>query len=174
MSENTEPGAEDRTGDIDVPDDLSSLLGGGAAPVEFAALITQIAGAEPLAAACSLAQVSADVVPTDVGAIAVLADRSAGAPARAATELSNLIRGVSLILATRSHTQLTMTRWQDGTQGDALAPGLVLAGAPAELEDLLTGTRSPADLDGAVASSSISRRKAMWRLTTAARKARRK
>ena len=65
-----------------------------------------------------------------------------------------------------------MTRWADGAAGDELAPGLVLGSAPEALEDLLTGVRTVADLDGVVASMSISRWKAMRLLTSAARRAR--
>lgn len=173
MSNDSPAEGPDPLDGFEVPDDLSSLMGGGGTEVQFAALITQIAGAQPLAAACSLAQVGADVVPTQVGAIAVLADLDDGAPARSAAELSALIKGVPLILVTRGHEQLTMTRFQNGESGDQLAPGLILSGAPAELEDLLIGIRTVADLDGVVASSSISRWKAMRLLTSAARKARR-
>ncbi|WP_454044134.1 hypothetical protein [Cellulosimicrobium sp. Marseille-Q8652] len=155
---------------LEVPDDLSSLTGGS--EPELVALVTQIAGAEPLAAACSLAQVEADVVATDVGAVAVLRDRSGDAPSVAAAALTTLVKGVPLILVERRGEQLTMTRWSDGAVGDTLAPGLVLGGAPEALEDLLTGSTSVADLDGVVASSSISRWKAMRLLTAAGRRAR--
>lgn len=157
---------------LEIPDDLSSLTAGS--DPELVALVTQIAGAEPLAAACSLAQVEADVVATDVGAVAVLRDRSGDAPARAAAALSTLVKGVPLILVERRGEQLRMTRWSDGAAGDSLAPGLVLGGAPEALEDLLTGSTVVADLDGVVASSSISRWKAMRLLTAAGRRARKK
>jgi len=155
---------------IEIPDDLSGLT--GASDPDLVALVTQIAGAEPLAAACSLAQVEADVVPTDVGAVAVLRDTAGDAPAHAAAALTTLVKGVPLVLVVRSGEQLTMTRWADGVPGDRLAPGLVLGGAPESLEDLLTGTTTLADQDGVVASSSISRWKAMRLLTSAARRAR--
>jgi len=157
---------------IEIPDDLSGLT--GASDPDLVALVTQIAGAEPLAAACSLAQVEADVVPTDVGAVAVLRDRSGDAPARAAAALSTLVKGVPLILVERRGEQLAMVRWADGAPGDVLAPGLVLGSAPEVLEDLITGERAVADLDGVVASSSLSRWKAMRLLTAAGRRARKK
>ena len=75
---------------VEIPDDLSSLT--ASAVPDLVALITQIAGAEPLAAACSLAQVEADVVPTDVGAVAVLRDPAGDAPAHAAAAQSE-VRG---------------------------------------------------------------------------------
>jgi hypothetical protein len=155
---------------IEIPDDLSSLTGSG--EPEFAALITQIAGAEPLAAASSLAQLDLDAVPTSVGAVGVLKDRSGDAPEQAAAAISQLVRGVPLVLVTRTGEQMTAVRFADGVRGDELAPGLVLGGAPENVVDLLTGATSVADLDGVVASTSISKFKAVRMLTSAARKAR--
>lgn len=157
-------------GDLEIPDDLSSLTGSG--EPEFAALITQIAGAEPLAAASSLAQLDLDAVPTPVGAVGVLRDLSGDAPEQAAAAVSQLVRGVPLVLVTRTGEQLTAVRFADGVRGDELAPGLVLGGAPEDVVDLLTGATGVADLDGVVRSTSISKFKAVRMLTSAARKAR--
>ncbi|MBD5788068.1 hypothetical protein IF650_18075 [Cellulosimicrobium terreum] len=161
--------AADGLDGIEIPDDLSGLT--GPSDPDLVVLITQVAGAEPLAAACSLAQVEADVVATDVGALALLRDRSGDAPAQAAAALTTLVKGAPLILVERRGEQLAMTRWSDGAPGDQLAPGLVLGGAPELLEDLLTGSTTLADLDGVVASSSVSRWKAVRLLTAAARRA---
>ncbi|WP_275003738.1 hypothetical protein [Promicromonospora iranensis] len=155
---------------LEIPDDLSSLTGGG--QPEFAAVITQIAGAEPLAAASSLAQLDLDAVPTSIGAVAVLKDLAGDAPEQAAAAISQLVRGVPLVLVTRTGEQMTAVRFADGVRGDELAPGLVLGGAPDNVVDLLTGATSVADLDGVVGSTSISKFKAVWMLTSAARKAR--
>ncbi|MFE7508412.1 MULTISPECIES: hypothetical protein [Promicromonospora] len=157
-------------GDLEIPDDLSSLTGSG--EPDFAALITQIAGAEPLAAASSLAQLDLDAVPTSVGAVGVLRDRSGDAPERAAAAISQLVRGVPLVLVTRTGEQMTAVRFSDGVRGDELAPGLVLGGAPESVVDLLTGATALADVDGVVGSDSISKFKAVRMLTSAARKAR--
>jgi hypothetical protein len=155
---------------LEIPDDLSSLTGSG--QPEFAALITQIAGAEPLAAASSLAQLDLDAVPTSIGAVAVLKDLAGDAPEQAAAAISQLVRGVPLVLVTRTGEQMTAVRFADGVRGDELAPGLVLGGAPDNVVDLLTGATSVADLDGVVGSTSISKFKAVRMLTSAARKAR--
>lgn len=157
-------------GDLEIPDDLSSLTGSG--EPEFAALITQIAGAEPLAAASSLAQLDLDAVPTSVGAVGVLRDRSGDAPELAAAAISQLVRGVPLVLVTRTGEQMTAVRFSDGVRGDELAPGLVLGGAPESVVDLLTGATTVADVEGVVGSDSISKFKAVRMLTSAARKAR--
>lgn len=156
---------------IEIPDDLSSLTGSG--EPEFAALITQIAGAEPLAAASSLAQLDLDAVPTSIGAVGVLKDLAGDAPEQAAAAISQLVRGVPLVLVTRTGEQMTAVRFADGVRGDELAPGLVLGGAPENVVDLLTGATGVADLDDVVGSTSISKFKAVRMLTSAARKARR-
>lgn len=155
---------------LEIPDDLSSLTGSG--EPEFAALITQIAGAEPLAAASSLAQLDLDAVPTAVGAVGVLRDLAGDAPEQAAAAVSQLVRGVPLVLVTRTGEQMTAVRFSDGARGDELAPGLVLGGAPEDVVDLLTGATSVDDFDGVVGSTSISKFKAVRMLTSAARKAR--
>ncbi|WP_418277178.1 hypothetical protein ACNHYB_04445 [Isoptericola jiangsuensis] len=98
--------------DFEVPDDLSSL--GGTPDPALAALITQVADAEALAAACSLAGIEIDAVPTPVGALAILRDRSGEAPQRAAAAISQVVKAVPLILVTRQGEQLTCHRYLDG------------------------------------------------------------
>lgn len=159
-------------GDIEVPDDLSALTQPSADP-DMAVMVTQIAGAEPLAAAASLAGLDLDAVPTEVGALAVLRDTSGSKPDEAAAALSKIARGVPLVQVTRKGEQLTCVRWTDGERGDEISPALLLGGAPEEVEDILTGFAKVTDLDGVVHSGSIGRMKAMRMLTSAARKARR-
>ncbi|MBL0886780.1 hypothetical protein HGK34_10920 [Myceligenerans sp. I2] len=156
---------------LEVPDDLSELTGPSSDP-DMAVLITQIASAEPLAAAASLAGIDLDAVPTEVGALAVLRDPSGSRPDDAASALSQVVRGVPLVQVTRKGEQLTCVRWSDGERGDEISPALLLGGAPQTVEDILTGFAKPADLEGVVASGSIGRMKAMRMLTSAARKAR--
>ncbi|WP_277212835.1 hypothetical protein [Isoptericola croceus] len=158
--------------DIEIPDDLSGL--GASQDPEIAVLITQVATAEPLAAACVLADVEVDAVPTPVGALAVLRDRSGDAPERAAATVSQLVAGVPLILVTRHGEQLTCRRFADGADDGELPAGLVLGGAPEALEDLLTGHVALADLPGVVPSSGIGRLKAVRMLSQVARKGRKK
>ncbi len=155
-----------------VPDDLSELT----APRkrELAVLLTQVADAEALAAACALAELDVDAVPTPVGALAVLRDPSGEAPETAATAISRLVAGVPLVLVTRTEGQLTAVRYQDGQAEGNLPPGLVLSGAPEALEDLLTGQLAVGDLPGGIGTQSIGRLKAMRMLASIARKARKK
>lgn len=153
---------------MSVPDDASSLLG----EVGIALVVTPVADALALAATCAIAKVAADVVPSEVGALAVCRERAGTAPAEAAGALSRLLRGVPLVLLESREGQISASRWLDGTRGDDLAPGLVLGDAPEVLEDLVLGDTTPGDLDGVVSSVGMSRLKAMRVLAAAARAAR--
>lgn len=152
----------------EVPDDVSSLTDPAAAePPSVTLVLTQVAAAGPLAAACALAGVDVDVVPSPVGALAVLRDARTG-PA-GAEAISKLLKTVPVILLERRSGQITATRWAGGQKGDELPAGLVLSDAPAVLEDLLLGGASVADLDGVVTSVGLSRWKAMRLLAQSAR-----
>ncbi|HEY0186098.1 MAG TPA: hypothetical protein VGC67_01285 [Cellulomonas sp.] len=127
-----------------------------------ALLVTQVATALPLAAACALAGVAADVVPSPIGALAVLRDvDQAAGTARAAGDLSRILRISPVILLDRRAGRIAASRWLGGAQEDELAPGLVLSGAPEVLEDLLLGGTPVADLDGVQTSVGMSRWTAM-------------
>ena len=168
--EETPPDADDDLGDVVVPDDLSGLLDESAGPPSVALVVTQVAAPGPLAAACALASVGVDAVPSPVGAIAVLRDPAAAGAGAAA--ISQLLRQLPVVLLERHEGQITATRWTNGERGDELPPGLVLSDAPAVLEDLLLGSVAVADLDGVVTSVGLSRWKAMRLLASSARRQR--
>ncbi len=154
--------------ELHVPDDLSGLDDDEAPSV--ALVVTPVAEPAPLAAACALAAVAADVVPSAVGAIAVLRDASAGpAGARA---VSQLLRQVPVVLLERRESQLSASQWVAGEQTRELPPGLVLSDAPAVLEELLLGGAQATGVEGAVSSVGMSRFRAM-RLLAAHRPRRR-
>jgi hypothetical protein len=128
----------------------------------LAVLVTQVAGARPLAAACALAGIDADTVASPVGALAVLRDTTAAATtAAAAGDLSRVLRLSPVILLDRRGGRIAATRWLGGAQEDELAPGLVLSGAPEVLEDLLIGGTPVQDLPGVQTSVGMSRWAAM-------------
>lgn len=147
--------------EIHVPDDLSEL---DEERPTVALVVTPVAGAAPLAAACALAKVAADVVPSDVGAIAVLRDPVAGRAGAAA--VSQLLRQVPVVLLERRASQMSATQWVAGEQERDLPPGLVLSDAPEVLEELLLDGRAPATVDGVVSSAGMSRFAAMRVLAT--------
>jgi hypothetical protein len=145
--------------DIVVPDDLSGLLDAAAEDPSVALVVTQVSAPEPLAAACSLANVAVDAVPTEVGAVAVLRDPTAALAGAAA--ISQLLRQLPVVLLTRREGQISAARWVGGKHDDDLPPGLVLSDAPAVLEDLLLGSAEPSAVPGSVTSVGMSRWRAM-------------
>jgi hypothetical protein len=168
----------------EIPDDISSLLDGTfadggasspsdpASPPPVALILTQVATAEALAAACAVNKVIVDAVPSPVGAYAVCRDASGDKPAALAQMLSALVKTVPLILFVSSGGHLTASKWQAGEKVDDLPAALVLDGAPHEFEDLLLGSSTVADLDGVVSSEGMSRWKAMRALAANGRAAR--
>jgi hypothetical protein len=137
--------------EIHVPDDLSEL--DDERPT-VALVITPVAAAAPLAAACALAKVDADAVPSEVGAIAVLRDPVAG-PAGAGA-VSRLLRQVPVVLLERRESQMSASQWVAGEHTRDLPPGLVLSDAPEVLEDLLLEGRDPSGVEGVVTSVGMS------------------
>lgn len=150
--------ADPDAGAVTVPDDPSALLEPQEAP-SVALVLTQVAVPGALAAACALAKVDVDVVPTPVGAVAVLRDPAAGAAAVQA--ISQLLRAVPVVLMERREEQISATRWAGGAEQGTLPPGLVLSDSPAALEDLLLGSVQPSELEGVVSSVGMSRWRAM-------------
>ncbi len=142
--------------EIHVPDDLSEL---DDEKPTVALIVTPVAAAAPLAAACALSKVAADVVPSDVGAIAVLRDPLSGRAGAAA--VSQVLRAVPVVLLERRESQMTATQWVSGEHERDLPPGLVLSDAPEVLEDLLLDGRDPSTVDGVVTSVGMSKLKAM-------------
>jgi hypothetical protein len=138
-----------------------------------ALVVTPVASPGPLAATCAMAKVAVDVVPSTVGAIAVCRDVSREAPREAAVAISRLLKGVPVVLLEKSEGRVTASRWLDGEQGEELAAGLVLSGAPEVLEDLLLGSTTPAEVEGMVSSVGLSRFRALRMLAASARANRR-
>lgn len=158
---------------IEIPDDLSGLAEAGAPADEptVTVLVTQVAQAKPLAAACALLPLAADVVPSPIGAIVVL--RSApdvAAGVAAAEALSRALSQAPILLLDRRGGRIEASRWNGGVREDDLAPGLVLSGAPSELEDLLLGARTSDELPGMVSSVGMSRWAAMRALSSGRRR----
>jgi hypothetical protein len=143
------------------------------APAPVALVVTPVAAPGPLAATCALARIPVDVVPSTVGAIAVCHQTTGSGPQDAAAAVSRLLKGVPVVLLVRTGGHVAATRWLDGEQGDDVAAGLVLSGAPEVLEDLLLGTTAAADVPGVVSSVELSRFRALRMLAASARANRR-
>lgn len=152
--------------ELKIPNDLSELTDALAAP-KVEVILTQVATAEALAAACALNKIDALAASTPVGAYAVV---TAGTGSEVAAIMSKTVAGVPLLLLSSTGGSLSASRWLDGVKQADVPAALVLgAGAPEELEALLIGSLSTAELTGAVASSSISRWKALRLLASQAK-----
>jgi hypothetical protein len=151
-----------------VTDDLSGL---DEAPATVAVVVTQVAAAGPLAALCAIEKVAVDVVPSTVGALAVLRDPAEGAAVAGA--VSRRLGGNLVVQLERREERISAVRWTDGVRGDELPAGLVLSDAPAVLEDLLLGSLDVAGVEGVVSSVGMSRWRAMRLLASSARAGRR-
>ncbi|HWJ84712.1 MAG TPA: hypothetical protein VNR62_04740 [Cellulomonas sp.] len=154
--------------DIVVPDDLSSLFAPADEDPSVALVVTPVAVPGPLAAACVLAGVEVDVVPSSSGAIAALRD-PANAPTGAAA-ISRLLRATPVVLLERREGSVRAVRWAGGEAGDEIPSGLLLAGAPGVLEDLLLGSVRAEEIEGVVTSVGMSRWRATRLLAASARK----
>lgn len=155
--------------DLAVPDDLSGLEAAAAEPDEpvVAMVVTQVAGAKALAAACSLAGVDVDAVPSPVGALAVLRDTTdAARTAEAAAAISQMLRSSPVVLLDRRAGRIAASRWTAGQKEDDLPAGLVLSGAPAVLEDVLVGGTPVTEVAGVETSVGMSRWAALRALSS--------
>ena len=138
-----------------------------------AVVLTQVAVAEGLAAACAMSKVPVDAVPSEIGALAVCRSTASGEPERAAEVISRLLRNTPVVLLVQREGHMTAVRWTGGQQGEEVSPVLMLDGAPSIIEELLLGQVEPADVPGVCTSVGMSRLRAARVLATAARAARR-
>jgi hypothetical protein len=158
---------------FEIPDDLSGLDAASAEPDEpvVALVVTQVAGARPLAAACSLAGVDVDAVPSPVGALAVLRDTAdAARTAESAGAISKMLGQSPVVLLDRRSGRISASRWTDGERDEDLPPGLVLSGAPEVLDDLLVGGTPVSEVEGVQTSVGMSRWAAMRALAAGRRR----
>ncbi|HMO11855.1 MAG TPA: hypothetical protein PKB06_10225, partial [Actinotalea sp.] len=118
------------------------------------------------------AGVQGAAAPTPVGALAVCRRTGPGEPEQAAEAISRLLQNTPVLLVVRRDGALVATRWAGGSATTEVAPGLLLDGAPRELEGLLLGTLDVAALPGTVSSVGLGRWRATRMLAAAARAAR--
>lgn len=149
------------------------MSGDAVAVPPTAVLLTQVAHAEALAAACALGKVAVDVVPSDIGAIAVCRDATGETPERAAAAVSRALANTLVVLLVHRGGRMSGSRWSGGARGDDVSAVLMLDGAPAVVEQLLLGQVAVAALPGVVSSVGVSRWRAARTLTAAARARRR-
>jgi hypothetical protein len=134
-----------------------------------AVLLTQVALAEHLAAACALAKVRVVAVPTDIGALAALEEAEGDAPDRAAAAVSKVLANTMVVALVQRGGKMTATRWAGGERGEDVSALLLLDGAPALVEGLLLDQTRADQQNGAVGSAGLSRWRAARLLAGAAR-----
>jgi hypothetical protein len=154
--------------DLEIPDDLADLLSGG--KLQMAALVTPVAEPTALVGALALAGIQADVIGSPTGALAVLRDLEGDAPKASAAAMSAVLTGAEIVLAARGDGQITTTRYSDGAcLGDVPLP-IVLAAAPVEIEDIITGALALSDIEGVISTDGVGRGKALRMIAAAARR----
>lgn len=137
-----------------------------------AVVVTPVGEPAALAATCALARVAADVVPSEVGALAVVHDPRGDTPLAAGRAVSQLLKGALVVVLRNEGGQITSTGFTDGAETQVQEAGLWLDAAPVVLEDLITGAVEVTELDGLVSTAGMSRWRAARTLARLARQAR--
>lgn len=135
-----------------------------------AVLLTEVAGAEVLTSLCAVVGVKADVMDSQVGAVAVMHD-PASAPAAAAA-LSKAVPQAGIIALTAHDGSMRAELWSNAELKDTPPPALVLDGAPPEVEHYLIGVIEASDLGPTTSSAHVGRFKAIRSLRKLAKQAR--
>lgn len=140
-----------------------------------AVVLTQVVVPEALAAACALQKVAVDVVPTEVGCVAVCRSTEPGDPESAAQVISSGLAKTDtpVVLLVHRGGQMSATLWHAGSETKTLSPALAMGGVPAVVEGLLLGGLTVAELDGVVTSAGVGRLGAMRMLVGVAKTNRR-
>ena len=140
-----------------------------------AVVLTQVAVPEVVAAACAGERIEVDVAPTAIGCVAVLRSPAGDAPQAAARVISRSLarRGTPAVLLVQRDGRMEASMWRAGAPERTLAPGLALEGTPAEVEGILLGTTSVADLAGVVTSAGVGRLGALRMVARGLRRGRR-
>lgn len=137
---NADGGAETVTGaaeeTLDFDDELQGLLGNKA---KVAVLVTQLDSADLLAAFCQIADISADCLADENGAVAVLRNLDGDAPEAAAKDVTRVVNGMPVVLVVNRADKLEATLYLGGEAGQKFPPPDLLESAPACVEDLMLG-----------------------------------
>ncbi|MFT8704253.1 hypothetical protein [Bifidobacterium aquikefiricola] len=134
---------EDGTDGLDIdPDFTNELEGLIGDKVKVAVIITRIASAELLAAFCRISDISARCIESSEGAVAVLDTHEADGPEHAAQDLTDVVSGLSVVLAVNRANKLNATLWMRGQSGEEFAPPILFASSAPFVEDIMIGTVS--------------------------------
>mgnify|MGYP001353829026 CR=1 FL=1 len=123
--------------------ELQELIGNKA---KSAVMVTRLASADLLAAFCQIADIAAQCVASDQGAVAVLKTMNGDAPESAARDLTTVIAGMSTVLAVNRADKVEATIYLQGQPGEHIAPPILFASSPSFVEDLMLGMSNLDDL----------------------------
>ncbi|MDF7664653.1 hypothetical protein [Bifidobacterium sp. ESL0745] len=147
---------------MDFDEELEGLIGNRA---KVAVLITRLISADLLAAFCQIADISADCVADENGAVAVLHNLDGDAPEGAAKDLTSVVNGMPAVLSVNRADKLVSTLYMAGEPGQQFAPPVLFTTTPKCVEDLMLGITDVAGLkeqgEHVVPTADFDRKKAL-------------
>ncbi|MDN6529759.1 MAG: hypothetical protein L0K67_11895 [Brevibacterium sp.] len=120
-------------------------------------VVTPFGVAEQLAAACVLSNIKGTIVPIGDFTGIVLADTDVQAGNEAAAAISKLSGKHEVLLLVRSEEQIDAGHFRHGARESDVPAGLALKNLPDVLEQLLLEIVAPADVEGSIATSSMTK-----------------
>ncbi|WEV69782.1 hypothetical protein OZX73_02590 [Bifidobacterium sp. ESL0775] len=152
----------DELNKMDFDEELEGLIGNRA---KVAVLITRLISADLLAAFCQIADISADCVADENGAVAILHNLDGDAPEGAAKDLTSVVNGMPAVLSVNRADKLVSTLYMSGEPGQQFAPPVLFTTTPKCVEDLMLGIVDVAGLEAqgerVVRTADFDRKKAM-------------
>ncbi|WEV46232.1 hypothetical protein OZX62_07230 [Bifidobacterium sp. ESL0690] len=152
----------DELDQMDFDEELEGLIGNRA---KVAILITRLISSELLAAFCQIADISADCMADENGAVAILHNLDGDAPENAARDLTQVVNGMPVVLSVNRADKLVSTLYVSGEPGQQFAPPVLFTTTPRCVEDLMLGITTVAELkeqsEHIVATADFDRKKAL-------------
>lgn len=120
-------------------------------------IVTPFGVAQQLAAACVLSNIKGTIVPVGDFTGIVLADTDVQAGNEAAAAISKLSGKHEVLLLVRSEEQIDAGHFRHGARESDVPAGLALKNLPDVLEQLLLEIVSPDEVEGSIATSSMTK-----------------
>lgn len=161
-TEQSDRNITDELDKMDFDEELEGLIGNRA---KVAVLITRLISADLLAAFCQIADISADCVADENGAVAILHNLDGDAPEWAAKDLTSVVNGMPAVLSVNRADKLVSTLYMSGEPGQQFAPPVLFTTTPRCVEDLMLGITDVAGLkeqgQHVVSTADFDRKKAL-------------
>lgn len=120
-------------------------------------VVTPFGVAQQLAAACVLSNITGTIVPIGDFTGIVLSDTDVEAGNQAAAAISKLSGKHEVLLLVRSEEQIDAGHFRHGTRESDVPAGLALKNLPDVLEKLLLEIVTPDEVEGSIATSSMTK-----------------